>query len=70
MHVDKDSKKAKQAVKEVVAKFVGIHGAHPILTCTGMTEEQIMPFKEGVLKGKIATELVTDEMVDLLAIAG
>ena len=70
MHVDKDSKKAKQAVKEVIAKFVGIHGVHPILTCTGMTEEQIMPFKEGVLKGKFATELVTDEMVDLLAIAG
>ena len=70
MHVDKDSKKAKQAVKEVVAKFIGIHGVHPILTCTGMTEEQIMPFKEGVMKGKFATELVTDELVDLLAIAG
>lgn len=70
MHVDKNSQKAKQAVKEVVAKFVGIHGVHPILTCTGMTKEQIMPFKEGVLKGKFATELVTDEMVDLLAIAG
>ena len=63
---------ARDAVRPYLAKFIGIHGYHPIMFEAGLTEEIIRPFKEALIQGKTAQviPLVTDDIVDKLAIAG
>lgn len=68
--IDQDAKKARDAVRPIIAKYMGLFGPHPILTTVGLTEEDIGPFQEAFRQGRIATELVTEELVDTFTIAG
>lgn len=70
--VNADEKVARDLVRPYLAKFIGIHGYHPIMFEAGLTEEIIRPFKEALAAGKTqeVIELVTDDIVDQLAIAG
>lgn len=68
--VDRNRMVAREKVKPMIAKYLGIHGDHPILTCTGMTPEEIAPFREAFLSGKIAHHLVTERHIDTFAVAG
>lgn len=68
--VDKDRQKARERVKPMIAKYLGIHGDHPILTTTGMPVEEIKAFREAFLTGKDVTHLVKEEYVDTFAVAG
>lgn len=70
--VNEDAAAAKDAVRPYLAKFIGVHGSHPIMTEAGLTEEIIAPFRAAFLAGKPESviSLVTDELVDTLAIAG
>lgn len=67
-----NEKEARDMVRPYLAKFIGIHGYHPIMFEAGLTEEVIRPFKEALVQGKTVEviPLVTDEIVDKLAIAG
>ena len=70
--VNDNEKEARDLVRPYLAKFIGIHGYHPILFEAGLSEEVIRPFKEALAKGASASviPLVTDDIVDRLAIAG
>ena len=72
VHIDEDGRKAREAVKPLLAKFIGIHGYHPIMFTAGLTQDQIKPFREATLAGDFTPMIphVTDEMIDKLTIAG
>ena len=72
MHVDSDSHKAKEQVKDVVAQFIGVHGIHPIMLEAGLSESYLKPFRQALLEGdtKRMIPQVTDEVVENLCIAG
>lgn len=70
IYVSRDRAEAREAVKPMIAKYLGIHGIHPILTTAGMKEAEIMPFREALIQGRLATDMVTDWMIDTFAIAG
>jgi 5,10-methylenetetrahydromethanopterin reductase len=70
IYISEDKEKAKSIVKPLISKYLGIHGDHPILTSTGMDPSEISKFKEALLKGEDASDLVTDWMIDTFAIVG
>jgi len=70
INISENRDKARGQVKPLISKYLGIHGVSPILTSTGITEEEILPFREALLEGKDASNLVTDKLIDKFAIAG
>ena len=70
--VSDNEKEARDMVRPYLAKFIGIHGYHPIMFEAGLTEDVIRPFREACINGTPASviPLVTDDIVDRLAIAG
>ncbi len=70
INIDEDREKARKAVKAMIAKYLGIHGVHPILQTTGMSEELMLEFRKALVSGESAEHLVDDLMIDTFAIAG
>ncbi len=72
MYVHEDSKLAKQKVKPLLARYIGIHGMHPIMFTAGFDEKFLTPFIEATKAGRTddVIDLITDDVVDILAIAG
>lgn len=67
---DNDRQKAREAVRPVIAHYLGLHGQHPILLEAGLTVEEIMPFRQALLAGESAAHLVDDRLIDLFSVAG
>lgn len=70
INISENRGKAREQVKPLIGKYLGIHGVHPILTSSGMAEEEILTFRKALLEGKDASNLVTDRLIDKFAIAG
>ncbi|MGH2452122.1 MAG: LLM class flavin-dependent oxidoreductase [Candidatus Limnocylindria bacterium] len=70
VHLDDDAARARDALRPIVAHYMGVHYDHPIMRIAGFSEPDMRPFREALRSRADATHLVTDEMVDLLAIAG
>lgn len=70
VNISKDRKKAREQVKPLISKYIGIYGSHPIVTSSGLTEEDILPFVNASINEKDASYLVEDKFVDKFAIAG
>lgn len=68
--ISENREEARAAVKPMIARYLGIHGNHPILTSTKMEKPDIMPFREALVKGLDATHLVTDWMIDTFTVSG
>jgi 5,10-methylenetetrahydromethanopterin reductase len=68
--ISEDEKAAREAVKPFLALLISLVGEHPILTCAGLSPEEIKPFCESFARGEMPVGLVTDWMVDTFAIAG
>lgn len=68
--MDDDRRVARERVKPMLAKYLGVHGDHPILRTSGMPLEDIMAFRNAFLTGTNALHLVKDEHIDLFAVAG
>lgn len=68
--ISENRDEARAAVKPLIAKYLGIHGKHPILTTTGMPEHDILAFREAFLQGTDATHLITDWMIDTFSVSG
>jgi 5,10-methylenetetrahydromethanopterin reductase len=71
--IDKDRQRAREAVRRFCGTMIGYGGmffADPILTCTGMTMEQIQPICQAVMSGQDPGPLVTDWMLDTFTISG
>jgi 5,10-methylenetetrahydromethanopterin reductase len=70
MAVDDDGDRARHAVKPVLARYLGVLHGQSILEDAGLGAARTEPFKDAVLRGTSAASLVTDEMVETLAVAG
>ncbi len=65
-----DAAEARDAARPHVAKYLGIHGDHAITRQAGLEPELCARFRAGVLAGQPATDLVTDDILDRVALAG
>lgn len=70
MAVDADGARARQAVRPVLARYLGVLHGQSILEDAGLPAARTQPFKDALLGGASAAALVTDEMVETLAVAG
>lgn len=70
MAVDADGGRARQAVKPVLARYLGVLHGQSILEDAGLGPMRTQPFTDALRGGASATALVTDEMVETLAVAG
>lgn len=70
MAVDADGARARQAVRPVLARYLGVLHGQSILEDAGLRPSRTQPFKDALVRGGGAASLVTDEMVDTLAVAG
>ena len=68
--IDDDSARARDRLKPMLAHYLGILHGQSILADAGLGAERTRPFREALLHGGNARHLVTDEMVDALAVAG
>jgi len=71
--ISEDGRAAREAVKPFLATWIGLLGSqpdHPIFSCPGLSAEDIKPFGERFAQGELATDLVTDWMIDTFTIAG
>jgi 5,10-methylenetetrahydromethanopterin reductase len=65
-----DPAAARDAIRPTVAKYLGIHGDHDVTRQAGIDPELATRFRAALLAGRPAVELVTDELLDLLVVAG
>jgi 5,10-methylenetetrahydromethanopterin reductase len=65
-----DGDAVRRRVRPAVAKYLGIHGDHDITRVAGLEPELCQEFRNRMLRGESAVELVTDQLLDLFAIAG
>jgi len=70
MAVNADGGRARQAVKPVLARYLGVLHGQPILEDAGLGPVRTQPFRDALLRGTSAASLVTDELVETLAVAG
>jgi 5,10-methylenetetrahydromethanopterin reductase len=70
MAVDADAARARQAVRPVLARYLGVLHGQSILEDAGLPPARTQPFRDALLRGASAASLVTDEMVETLAVAG
>lgn len=65
-----DADQARAAARPVVANFLGVHGASDITSCPGLSTELADEFKERKARNLDAADLVSDEILDMFAVAG
>jgi alkanesulfonate monooxygenase SsuD/methylene tetrahydromethanopterin reductase-like flavin-dependent oxidoreductase (luciferase family) len=57
-------------MRPLLARYLGALHGQSILEDVGLGPARTQPFREALTAGRVAAELVTDEMVDTLAVAG
>lgn len=65
-----DGRQVRDRVKPTVAKYLGVHGDHDITRIAGLDPELSRRFRDRLLKGDPASDLVTDDILNNFAIAG
>ena len=70
MAVSADGSAARARVRPLLARYLGVLHGQSILADAGLSAVQTQPFRDALLAGRPASELVTDEMLDTLAVAG
>jgi 5,10-methylenetetrahydromethanopterin reductase len=70
IQVDDDRLLARQRMRPFVAKFLGVHGVHPITELAGIDAYRAQQFRQGWQAGQPREDLVTDEVLDAVSIAG
>lgn len=65
-----DGHAARQSVKPLLAHYLGVLAGQSILRDAGYGPEHTTPFADALRRGAPAVDLVTDAMVDTLAVAG
>ena len=65
-----DGHAARQSVKPLLARYLGVLAGQSILRDAGYGPEHTTPFADALRRGAPAVDLVTDAMVDTLAVAG
>lgn len=70
VHLDADRDRARRAATPMVARFLGVHGEHPITRVAGMEPERARAFREGWTAGRPRVDLVTAADLDRYCAAG
>ena len=70
IQLDEDRQKARAAAKPMLARFLGVHGEHPITRVPGMHPERARAFRTGWAAGHPRVDLVTDADLDTYCAAG
>jgi 5,10-methylenetetrahydromethanopterin reductase len=70
MLVDEDSARAREVMRPLVARYLGVLHGQSILADAGYGPERTRPFREALLRSEDARQLVGDEIVDTLTVAG
>lgn len=68
--VSDDRRDARAWVRPVLARYLGVLHGQSILEDAGVDAERTLPFRDALRAGRVATELVTDDLVDAFAVAG
>jgi 5,10-methylenetetrahydromethanopterin reductase len=68
--VSDDGAQARAWMRPLLARYLGALHGQSILEDVGLGPARTQPFREALTAGRVAAELVTDEMVDTLAVAG
>ena len=70
VYLDDDRARARAAAAPFVARFLGVHGIHPITAVAGMEPGRAAAFRAGWVAGEPRTDLVTDTDLDRFCAAG
>jgi 5,10-methylenetetrahydromethanopterin reductase len=70
MAVGADGDAARERVRPVLARYLGLLHGQSILGDAGFGPARTEPFRDAVLAGHSAADLVDDDMIDALAVAG
>ncbi|MBI2155393.1 MAG: LLM class flavin-dependent oxidoreductase [Candidatus Rokubacteria bacterium] len=68
--VGRDGAAARAALRPFVARYLGFLHGQSILADAGLDAVRTRPFREALLRGERAGHLVTDEVLDAVAVAG
>jgi 5,10-methylenetetrahydromethanopterin reductase len=68
--VSDDRHEARAWVRPLLARYLGVLHGQSILEDAGVGAERTLPFRDALRAGRLATELVTDDLVDAFAVAG
>ena len=68
--VDDDPVAARDRIRPMVARYLGVHGDHIITRQAGVDPELAGRLREGWRRGTPRSDLVTDELLDAVAAAG
>lgn len=70
MAVSDDGRRAREWVKPLLARYLGVLHGQSILEDAGLPAARTQPFREALAAGRDARALVSDELVDTVAVAG
>jgi 5,10-methylenetetrahydromethanopterin reductase len=70
MAVSDDAAEARTWMRPLVARYLGALHGQSILEDAGLDAARTQPFREALVAGRPAADLVTDEIMDAVAIAG
>jgi 5,10-methylenetetrahydromethanopterin reductase len=65
-----DGRDARERVKPLLARYAGVLHGQSILEDAGLSPARTLPFREALARGESAGHLVTDDIIDALAVAG
>ncbi|MBI2218981.1 MAG: LLM class flavin-dependent oxidoreductase [Candidatus Rokubacteria bacterium] len=68
--VSADGDRARAWVRPLIARYLGVLHGQSILADAGLERADTQAFRDALAAGKPAAELVTDEVIDTLAVAG
>jgi len=68
--VDDDGARARDRMRPMLAHYLGVLHGQSLLADAGFGAERTLPFREALLRREPARHLVTDDMVNALAVAG
>lgn len=68
--VDDDPAKARDRIRPMAAQFLGVHGDHLITREAGVEPALADQLRAGWLTGTLRTDLVTDDLLDRVVVAG
>ncbi|WP_116948011.1 LLM class flavin-dependent oxidoreductase [Jiangella endophytica] len=70
LSVDASGAAARDRIRPMVARFLGIHGDHLITRSAGLSADLCAQFRAGLVADAPRVDLVTDELLDRLVAAG
>ena len=69
-YMEADGEAAKEKMKPQAARYIGLHGAKPIMTTSGLDVELLNHYQQAFMSGAKPSLPLTHEIVDTVVIAG